>query len=759
MFLKNLFDGSVMGSLVFSVDSALLNELGEKLVETVHIALIELVKNAYDADSTEVAIRFIESESGGPEIHVVDNGTGMTFDEVKAYWMRIATTNKAEDNCSRIYGRPKTGSKGIGRFSCRRLGTRLRLDTIAKKEDENKKTIYEKTVVTFPWQKFKAGTEVTKISCPGSSEIIKEETTGTTLIISGNSNDEWNKRGYNYLKRQLAVLVANRGQRRPGYKEDPGFNIYLDVPRYEGKVKDLREELISAGWGTITAYVNKKHQAVCQLKAKGIGKKSITSQRKFEHLTGVSLKVGIIPENKGQMRDTSVLSKGTMRTFLPDWGGVQVRYKGFRVYPHGDDDWLDLDHDRGLRRGAVKNELSAFAQSLKGIDPKRTLLQLLSMRNHVGSVEINSTATEFEMKANREGFIKSPAVDELKLFVRFCIDWATVYRDYYIQNESKQKAEEAREELEEVIKGKIKPTQVVESAVNFIKDEIYRVSTHIPQSEKKKFEKTISKAAEVILSHDKTKKEELNQLRLLASTSSLLLIFSHEVKSLLGLLDGSSSLLKTIEKKLDKTDANAVRRIRKDLQDSKIRFNQLMDMTSLIGFRSKNSMPIRLALYERIKTAGRCFSLIIDSYDINLDYEDVPPNIMVKSILEAELYVIIINVLSNSIKSVIAAGGTKRIHISAKRDNGKTVILFKDTGLGIVEKYFKDVFIPFIADPDGRLYKNLNKRLNPEDKFIVGTGSGLGLGIVKEIVESKKGAIRFHKPKGIWKVKLEVVLP
>ena len=38
----------------FAVDSALLGELGEKLVSTVHVALAELVKNAYDADAKEV---------------------------------------------------------------------------------------------------------------------------------------------------------------------------------------------------------------------------------------------------------------------------------------------------------------------------------------------------------------------------------------------------------------------------------------------------------------------------------------------------------------------------------------------------------------------------------------------------------------------------------------------------------------------------------------------------------------------------------
>ena len=84
-----------METLEFSVDSALLSELGERLVESVHVALLELVKNAYDADATQVTIQITPSEGdAGPEVRIEDNGTGMALDEVRGYWMRIATTHK-----------------------------------------------------------------------------------------------------------------------------------------------------------------------------------------------------------------------------------------------------------------------------------------------------------------------------------------------------------------------------------------------------------------------------------------------------------------------------------------------------------------------------------------------------------------------------------------------------------------------------------------------------------------------------------------
>ncbi|MEJ7679030.1 MAG: ATP-binding protein [Segetibacter sp.] len=68
-----------MEILHFTVDSALLRELGEKLVETVHIALVELVKNSYDADATKVEIIFTTDISGDTQIKIIDNGVGMSF--------------------------------------------------------------------------------------------------------------------------------------------------------------------------------------------------------------------------------------------------------------------------------------------------------------------------------------------------------------------------------------------------------------------------------------------------------------------------------------------------------------------------------------------------------------------------------------------------------------------------------------------------------------------------------------------------------
>ncbi len=242
-----------MQILKFSVDSALLSELGEKLVESVHVALVELIKNSYDADAKNVYIKFVRNIFKGPEITIIDDGKGMVFENVKKYWMRIATTNKVDNQVSEIYGRPQTGSKGIGRFSCRRLGNVLKLKTTGKNSDGK----FETTEVDFNWKEFEPGGDVTSVDCKGKLSIHNHGETGTTLTISNSDKDEWTQRGYGYLLRQLAVLVANRGIKRKGFIEDPGFRIKFNAPQYESdEIIDLRDKLIDAGWGTINAEVN-----------------------------------------------------------------------------------------------------------------------------------------------------------------------------------------------------------------------------------------------------------------------------------------------------------------------------------------------------------------------------------------------------------------------------------------------------------------------------------------------------------------------
>ncbi len=107
-------------------------------------------------------------------------------------------------------------------------------------------------------------------------------------------------------------------------------------------------------------------------------------------LAGTSAKIGIMPIERHEMRNREVLSKGTISQIADQWGGVYVRFKGFRVYPYGEpgNDWLNIDRDRGIRKGSLSAFLQPFAAKLKGVNPQRALLSLLSNKSYIGDVEI-----------------------------------------------------------------------------------------------------------------------------------------------------------------------------------------------------------------------------------------------------------------------------------------------------------------------------------------------------------------------------------
>lgn len=115
----------------FSVDAALLAELGERLVGKPSVALAELVKNAHDADATDVLIEL--SQSGA---EVTDNGHGMDEAAFRAFWMRVGSTHKTRLRVSRRFHRPMTGSKGVGRLSVQFLARELELRTVSADDQE-----------------------------------------------------------------------------------------------------------------------------------------------------------------------------------------------------------------------------------------------------------------------------------------------------------------------------------------------------------------------------------------------------------------------------------------------------------------------------------------------------------------------------------------------------------------------------------------------------------------------------------------------
>lgn len=118
-------------------ETRLLKMLGEDLIKDEKTALIELVKNSYDADATEIKIFFKNfgdnfELNNGSEIYIVDNGDGMTKNEIVNNWLSPGTANKRRKKKmgeKTKLGRVYQGEKGIGRYSMLKLGKTVELFT------------------------------------------------------------------------------------------------------------------------------------------------------------------------------------------------------------------------------------------------------------------------------------------------------------------------------------------------------------------------------------------------------------------------------------------------------------------------------------------------------------------------------------------------------------------------------------------------------------------------------------------------------
>lgn len=761
-----------MEKMNFEVDSALLSELGERLVGSVQVALMELVKNSYDADATEVRIS-IDSTADGVETIVEDNGQGMTLEQVRKYWMRIATTNKVKDNISTKYGRPKSGAKGIGRFSCRRLGSELFLATTAKLEDGK----YETTQFLIDWDDFKPGTSLQQLQVECDVKLSDEGRVGTQLKIKSFNRALFTKQNLKYIKRNSVILVANRGISRPGYAKDPGFNIaFRFFGEADGKYRNLRNDLIDAGWGTVTACVDKDGSARFVLTAIDGISEGLVLEKKYPMLAGAKLRIGALVEEVNQIRDKEILTLGAMRDVLSDWGGVYVRYNGVRVEPYGGskDDWLNVDRDRGLRRGASQHEdIVKLAKTLQGVTPNRYLLALLSSRAYVGDVEIDSSMSGFELKASREGLLNTQAFDELQEFARFAVDYITLYRENYLHQKEDSELAKANTEFTKKVSeldGGFDRHDEVDyggsyqdvgaQAVAFIRRWAPNVSDSIPSARKKQILEGIAQAANVIEVQQKHYSAERSRLRLVASTSVLLSLFSHDVKAYLSRMGDISMDLKDMAAD-NPSIADKLNSMIADIEANRKAFLKLVNLTLSIAAPGRSEEEIKLSVKPHIETVLDCFRKIMVDYNVACDISNVPDVIYTGCPMrESELYSILVNIISNALKAVVAKQGTARgkIMIAADMHGTRCRLVCRDNGIGVNVENSGRLFTAYVVDPEKVLYPALGRKINSEHSLVLGNGSGLGLSIVKQIVEGHGGNVEFVSAPLNWstEIRLEV---
>ncbi|WP_440060458.1 sensor histidine kinase [Pseudomonas syringae] len=366
--------------LTFRPRARIIRTIGDRLISGPEAAVIELVKNSYDADATMVRITFLPSlEVGIDNILFEDDGHGMTLLDIQEKWMEPATSDKKQRKES-PHGRNLLGSKGIGRFAVARLGSELELVSIARLHSPQEIEIYEKTVIPrLDWNIFEQTRYLDDISFPVETAITNGPP-GTSLKIS-NLRDSWSEAAITRLYHELRRLVSPVD----GNNENL-FKIYLDLSRcntkncsFDGKsLFNFSETSIANDSAQYETFEVKPFPMLdaCDYAVdgffdeEGVFDGTMTIRRagmdpepiklsvplkEGEDPCGICLvQLNIFDREAASIRSTAKkagfghLGVRDARKILDSVAGIAIYREGFRVRPYGDgeNDWLTLDAKR-----------------------------------------------------------------------------------------------------------------------------------------------------------------------------------------------------------------------------------------------------------------------------------------------------------------------------------------------------------------------------------------------------------------------------
>jgi signal transduction histidine kinase len=747
----------------FRVDTKLFQELGELLVAKESTALVELIKNAYDADATVVTVT--GSKLGDPsngKIAVSDDGVGMDPDEFRRGFLTIAgRTKNSGDRRSPVFGRRYTGEKGVGRLASHKLGRSVAVQSRKAGSAKRGATALPPPIcqlnATIDWDAIERLETLDQVEGSGAVDLVASgidrkgpdiSGSGTTLLLSP-LRKIWTDRMRKAFLSEAATLAPVPATWKPlpkGLVEKP--LLFDQLPIRDQSSADPGFEVVfgeelSLGDQLLPDVANAAHWI---------------AELSFDRETG-SLAVAIEPTRTGKRRTptaegfrfTKELAKGAGPTFRGrilqmsngTWDaavqGIRVFMEGFRVPPYGDprDDWLGLESDYKSRANRKLTSLSKLeVKNLpEGLWNEELVLQGNSA--YMGGIFLHrSTTTGLEMLVNREGFLSGPEFD-------FIVHWTRITTDLIVRvgasarkevkeiqaaDRDRQRAVAARSDLNET------PTalRVRESAVRVqqgfesIKRAVERNDFDVAAREAQLLQPNLAEIRDMA---DQFGSEAV-QWRVLASLGAELAAFVHEVNAV-GLQ--IAALARDLEDALSidtlTRTRTAIRRARQralDLAD-RIRRNAtyLVDATSFEGRRRRTRQPLK----SRLETVQLFFQTRLDQKKIRV-LNRIDEELRTPPMFPSELSGIFTNLLSNAVKFTNNGG---RIKMEARERDGFLQVRISNTGSVVDLPNSQKLFEAFRSTTE-------------QPDAILGQGMGMGLTITRAFVQEYGGEVRFTPP-------------
>lgn len=687
-----------MAEFTFRTNSKLKTLVGQELITNNNIAIFELIKNSYDAGATKVEIEFhnfIHSNKGWESsdessIKIVDNGIGMTTEEIDKYWMELGNSSKETNKILRINSdkmgllieRFANGEKGIGRFGVDKIGSGLILESIGRNSPE-------KTTVIFDWNKYDDRSKLLQeIKNEYSVERVPISAgTGLKLTIR-NLRDNWKQSDINKLKKDISKFLS------PNPVESSEFEIFVSF--YQKGNLILRDKIENDSFNYLRCKIS------THLEQDGTCSLSIFSDGEIEHHEEFNMFNGNSPIGKVFV-EIYYLDRGDKNIFTRrvgirphEYGNVKVFKDNFRIVPYGEphNDWLEIDkkHAQGMFRTFGTRDIIGNV-FLDG----ESLLKLGALKE----------ATD------RVGFIEdSEEFTTLKDFVWHNIRVLEQYVFYRIKKDTQAASEIVKEETSQLKK---ELNNSLTSFKNILEEsEIIDVQKNDLLQKFKFTSEQLNKRADAI---DRVTTEIDNKIKVYAQLSNkegILYEMLHSIKNKLVTINNQIDYYMEIVKmkNLD-IDLSILKSSYADIEKL---VNGSLNKINSSKLKKSNVRLIDI-LDDFIKQHQATFLQEEIIFEKEFDIQNIS-DIFIYCSIES-MKTIFENLLNNSIK---ALRNTKKRRISIKVDveSSEVKIYFSDNGCGIPPEKASSIFTLWSSSTDG---------------------TGIGLASVKENLEDINGQI------------------
>lgn len=408
--------------LQFTANARLKDIIGRGLIYDDNIAILELVKNSKDANSPSVSINFVECDkrSGESKLIISDHGQGMSLDDIKEKWLNIAYSEK-RDIHSRIGGF-YAGNKGIGRFSCDRLGKKLDIYTRSKGSE-----IIE---LHIDWEDFEINDfnkQISDIAIRTRNLSVRELEIETgkrdfshgAVMVIRDLRSKWTKENLLSLRKELERFSIDPDNQfevfLSHWKYDRGHIVNQPIKNKIFSDLDFRTTSISAkvmGDGQYLE-IELRHAGDYIFKAQ--------EHNSYSEIKELDARIYFLnPSSKAFFKRRTGYS-------LEQFGSIHLFLNGFRISPYGSfgNDWLGVNSRESLNRIIKTKDIVGFVKLTDTVGSFETVSSREGLVDNLGYRQLTAQCDLInpKKKSNQECGIIFKLINKLEKFVIEGLDW------------------------------------------------------------------------------------------------------------------------------------------------------------------------------------------------------------------------------------------------------------------------------------------------------------------------------------------------